>query len=131
MHVGLVMECDYRAGATQEQAFEELFTQMELAEAEGLDGVWLAERHFAAPGGPLDALGVGIPSVASAPLILASAIAARTQRVRIGMAVSVLPLYHPIRLAEEAATVDHISKGRLDFGVGRSGFARAYQGYSS
>jgi alkanesulfonate monooxygenase SsuD/methylene tetrahydromethanopterin reductase-like flavin-dependent oxidoreductase (luciferase family) len=130
MHIGLVMECDYRVGATQEQAFEEFFTQMEIAEAEGLDGVWLAERHFAAPGGPLDALGVGIPSLASAPLILASAIAARTQRVRIGMAVGVLPLYHPIRLAEEAATVDHISKGRLDFGVGRSGFARAYAGYA-
>ena len=129
MHVGLVMECDYRVGATQEEAFEEVFAQMEIAETGGLDGVWLAERHFAAPGRPLDAQGAGIPSVASAPLILASAIAARTRRVRIGMAVSVLPLCHPIRTAEEAATVDQISKGRLDFGVGRSGFPTAYAGY--
>ena len=129
MHVGLVMECDYRVGATQEEAFEEVFTQMEIAETGGIDGVWLAERHFAAPGRPLDAQGAGIPSVASAPLILASAIAARTRRVRIGMAVSVLPLCHPIRTAEEAATVDQISKGRLDFGVGRSGFPTAYAGY--
>ena len=62
-------------------------------------------------------------------MILASAIAARTQRLRIGMAVAVLPLCHPIRMAEEAATVDQVSLGRLDFGVGRSGFATAYEGY--
>jgi alkanesulfonate monooxygenase SsuD/methylene tetrahydromethanopterin reductase-like flavin-dependent oxidoreductase (luciferase family) len=130
MHLGIVMECDYRDGRTQEEAFEEVFALMETAETGGLDGVWLAERHFAAPGRPLDAFGAGIPSIASAPLILASAIAARTSRVRIGIAVSVLPLSHPIRMAEEAATVDQISKGRLDFGVGRSGFPRAYAGYA-
>jgi alkanesulfonate monooxygenase SsuD/methylene tetrahydromethanopterin reductase-like flavin-dependent oxidoreductase (luciferase family) len=124
------MECDYREGMTQEEAFEEAFDLMETAETGGLDGVWLAERHFAAPGGPLDAFGAGIPSIASAPIVLAGAIAARTSRVRIGIAVSVLPLSHPIRLAEEAATVDQISKGRLDFGVGRSGFPRAYAGYA-
>jgi alkanesulfonate monooxygenase SsuD/methylene tetrahydromethanopterin reductase-like flavin-dependent oxidoreductase (luciferase family) len=129
MHLGLVMECDYRAGATLEEAFDESFQIAENSEAWGLDGVWLAERHFAAPRGPLDAMGTGIPSIVSAPLIIASAIAARTTRLRIGIAVSVLPLCHPIRLAEEAATVDQISKGRLDFGVGRSGFPRAYEGY--
>ncbi len=130
MHLGLVMECDYRESATQEEAFEEVSALMEIAETTGLDGVWLAERHFAARGGPLDAFGAGIPSVASAPLIMASAIAARTKRLRVGIAVTVLPLYHPIRIAEEAATVDQISRGRLDFGVGRSGFPRAYAGYS-
>jgi alkanesulfonate monooxygenase SsuD/methylene tetrahydromethanopterin reductase-like flavin-dependent oxidoreductase (luciferase family) len=130
MHLGLVMECDYRDSATQEEAFEEAFALMEMAETLGLDGVWIAERHFAARGGPLDAFGAGIPSIASAPLIMASAIAARTKRLRVGIAVTVLPLYHPIRIAEEAATVDQISRGRLDFGVGRSGFPRAYAGYS-
>ena len=130
MHLGLIMECDYRTGTTQEEAFDEAFAQIELAETYGLDGIWLAERHFAAPGRPLDAFGTGIPSIASVPLILASAIAARTTRLRIGTAVSVLPLCHPIRTAEEAATIDQISKGRLDFGVGRSGFPRAYTGYA-
>jgi alkanesulfonate monooxygenase SsuD/methylene tetrahydromethanopterin reductase-like flavin-dependent oxidoreductase (luciferase family) len=130
MHLGLVMECDYREGTTQEDAFEEAFALLETAETGGLDGVWLAERHFAAPGQSLDAFGAGIPSIASAPLILASAMAVRTSRVRLGLAVGVLPLYHPIRMAEEAATVDQISKGRLDFGVGRSGFPRAYAGYA-
>jgi alkanesulfonate monooxygenase SsuD/methylene tetrahydromethanopterin reductase-like flavin-dependent oxidoreductase (luciferase family) len=49
VHLGLVMECDYRYGTTQEEAFEEAFALMETAETGGLDGVWLAERHFAAP----------------------------------------------------------------------------------
>jgi alkanesulfonate monooxygenase SsuD/methylene tetrahydromethanopterin reductase-like flavin-dependent oxidoreductase (luciferase family) len=129
MHVGLVMECDYRDGRTQEDAFAEAFSIVDIAEEHGIDGVWLAERHFAGPRRPTDPMGGGIPSIASVPLVLAAAIATRTRRVRIGTGVSVLPLCHPVRLAEEAATVDQISKGRLDFGVGRSGFPRAYAGY--
>ena len=129
MHVALVMECDYRRGRSQEEAFEEAFEIADTAETYGLDGVWLAERHFATHRQPTDPMGAGIPSVVSVPLVWASAIAARSERLRIGTGVSVLPLCHPIRLAEEAATVDQISRGRLDFGVGRSGFARAYEGY--
>ena len=129
MHFGLVLECDYREGATQEEAFQEAFNQVDAAEAFGLDGVWLAERHFATPTGQDETRGVGIPSIASAPLVLASAMAARTSRLRIGIAVNVLPLCHPIRMAEEAATVDQISRGRFEFGVGRSGFASAYESY--
>ena len=129
MHVGLVMECDYREGRTQEDAFAEAFSIAEMAEDDGLDGVWLAERHFAGPRRPTDPQGAGIPSIASVPLVLAAAIAARTTRLRIGTGVSVLPLCHPVRTAEEAATVDQISQGRLDFGIGRSGFPRAYAGY--
>jgi len=129
MHFGLVMECDYRYGTTQEDAFQEAFNLVDAAESGGLDGVWLAERHFAAPRNPLDAMGAGIPSIVSAPLIMASAIAARTERLRVGIAVSVLPLNHPVRMAEEVATIDHVSRGRFDFGVGRSGFPRSYEGY--
>ena len=129
MHVGLVMECDYRYGETEQSAFDEAFAMAEAAEMGGLDGVWLAERHFAAPRSPLDTGGAGIPSVVSAPLIISTAIVARYERLRVGVAVNVLPLAHPIRVAEEVATLDHISHGRVEFGVGRSGFARAYEGY--
>lgn len=129
MHFGLVMECDYRYGATEESAFDEAFSMADAAEQGGLDGVWLAERHFAAPRNPSDPAGGGIPSIVSAPLIISSAIAARTQRLRVGVAVNVLPLAHPVRMAEEVATVDQISRGRIDFGVGRSGFVKAYEGY--
>ena len=129
MHVGLVMECDYRYGETEQAAFDEAFAMAEAAEKGGLEGVWLAERHFAAPRSPLDTGGAGIPSVVSAPLIISSAIVARYERLRVGVAVNVLPLAHPVRVAEEVATLDHISRGRVEFGVGRSGFARAYEGY--
>ena len=128
-HVGLVMECDYREGRTQDEAFAEAFEMARLADETGIDGVWLAERHFAAPRTPTDPGGAGIPSVSSVPLLMAGIIAARTERVRVGTGVSVLPLAHPIRLAEEAATVDNISQGRLDFGIGRSSFPRSYHGY--
>ena len=69
-------------------------------------------------------MGAGIPSIAlGAARWLAAAIAARTTRLRIGTGVSVPPALSPhSRTAEEAATVDQISQGRLDFGVGRSGF---------
>ena len=80
--------------------------------------MWLGELHFDPA-----------RSVLSSPLCVASAIAMRTQRMKIGLAVQVLPLCHPLRLAEEAATVDQLSGGRLIFGVGRSGVARTYEAY--
>ena len=129
MHIGLVMECDYRYGETEQAAFDEAFAMAEAAETGGLDGVWLSERHFAAPRSEHDTGGFGIPSVVSSPLILSSAIVARHQRLRVGVAVNVLPLAHPVRMAEEVATLDHISRGRVEFGVGRSGFHRAYEQY--
>jgi alkanesulfonate monooxygenase SsuD/methylene tetrahydromethanopterin reductase-like flavin-dependent oxidoreductase (luciferase family) len=60
---------------------------------------------------------------------VASAIATRTRRVRVGTAVQVLPLNHPLRIAEEVATIDHISQGRFEFGIGRSGVVRSYDTY--
>jgi alkanesulfonate monooxygenase SsuD/methylene tetrahydromethanopterin reductase-like flavin-dependent oxidoreductase (luciferase family) len=115
---GIFHEFQRRAGQTDAEAFAESFAQVDAAERWGLDVVWLAELHF-------------LPerSVASAPLVLASAIATRTRRMKIGIAVQVLPLCHPLRLAEEVATLDHISQGRLIFGVGRSGFPRTYEAY--
>ena len=107
MYAGLVMECDYREKRTQEEAFAEAFSIAELAENYGLDGVWLAERHFAGPRRPTDPMGAGIPSIASVPLVLASAIAARTTRLCIGTGVSVLPLCrHETELAVSDDLID-------------------------
>jgi alkanesulfonate monooxygenase SsuD/methylene tetrahydromethanopterin reductase-like flavin-dependent oxidoreductase (luciferase family) len=118
MHFGIFMEFGSRAGKSEAESFREGFRLVDSAEEMGLDGVWLAELHF----NPTR-------SVLSSPIVVASSIASRTERLRIGMAVHVLPLNNPLRIAEEVATVDQISEGRFEFGVGRSGFARSYDLY--
>ena len=118
MHFGSFMEFEARQGSTQAESFRDGFDLVEAADAWGLDGVWLGEMHF----NPAR-------SVLGAPIVVASSIATRTKRLRVGMAVQVLPLNNPLRIAEEAATVDHISAGRFDFGIGRSGNPRAYDLY--
>jgi alkanesulfonate monooxygenase SsuD/methylene tetrahydromethanopterin reductase-like flavin-dependent oxidoreductase (luciferase family) len=119
MNFGMFTDFHVREHLSQAEAFDESFRQVEEAEKLGIDSVWLSEHHFSPE-----------RSVLASPLVIASSLATRTRRVRIGLAVQVLPLTNPLRVAEEAATVDHISKGRFDFGVGRSGLTRYYQGYN-
>ena len=89
------------------RAYKEMLGQIEYAEELGYDSVWLAEHH----GSPYGSL----PS----PQVAMAAIAKITERMRIGLAVSILPFDHPVRVAEDFAMVDVISNGRLDLGVGR------------
>ena len=118
MQFGSFMEFHSREGMSQAEAFEESLAHVDTAEQLGLDAVWLAESHFSPA-----------RSVLSAPLVIAAAIAGRTRRIKVGTAVQVLPLGNPLRIAEEAATLDHLSQGRFEFGVGRSGLPLAYEGY--
>ncbi len=119
MEFGLFTEFQCPAGMNASTAFDQSMEQMKAAEDLGFDAVWLAEIHFQKD-----------RSVLSAPLVIASALAIATRRVKIGIAVQVLPLSHPLRLAEDVATVDHLSKGRLEFGIGRSGLPGHYQGFN-
>jgi alkanesulfonate monooxygenase SsuD/methylene tetrahydromethanopterin reductase-like flavin-dependent oxidoreductase (luciferase family) len=91
--------------------------QMVLSETLGFDEVWLTEHHFIDYGLSVD------------PATLASALASRTSRVRIGLAAAILPFHDPIRLAEQLALVDIISGGRLDVGVGRGNRPSEFIGY--
>ena len=118
MEFGVFHQFPSLPGRSDADTFAEAFGQIDAAEELGLDVIWLSELHFDPQ-----------RSVLSAPLSIASAIAARTRRIKIGTAVQVLPLCHPLRLAEEGATVDQISRGRLIFGVGRSGLPRTYEDY--
>jgi alkanesulfonate monooxygenase SsuD/methylene tetrahydromethanopterin reductase-like flavin-dependent oxidoreductase (luciferase family) len=111
---GIFLDFQVRHGGSQEEAFRETFELVDLADKMEVDTAWLAESHFNR-NRPL-----------AAQLVIASAIAARTKRLRVGSAVQVLPLIHPLRIAEEAATVDQISEGRFELGVGRSGNVGAY-----
>ena len=117
MHFGIFVE-EMRRGVDQTSAFRDAFDIAERAEALGADCVWLGEIHFTPS-----------RSVISASLQVASSIATRTRRLRVGTAVTVLPLNHPLRTAEEVATLDHISEGRVEFGVGRSGVVKSYDTY--
>jgi alkanesulfonate monooxygenase SsuD/methylene tetrahydromethanopterin reductase-like flavin-dependent oxidoreductase (luciferase family) len=114
MDFGIFTE-QIRRGTSQGDAFRELFELVDAGEKWGLDVVWLAEM-----------LVNPARSVLSAPLLVASWIVARTKRLRVGTAVQLLPLNHPLRVAGEVATLDHLSQGRFDFGIGRSGGPRAY-----
>lgn len=117
MRFGSFLELPRPEGATSTQAYEQTFAHVDMAEELGLDTICLAEFHFT-------------PNrVISSPLMLGSAIAGRTKRIRVATSVLVLPLTNPLRVAEETATLDNISSGRFEFGVGRSGFQVAYDGY--
>jgi len=118
MHFGVFVEEKRHATDDERSAFRDIFEIAEKVDAWGADCVWLGEIHF-----------TPTRSVISASLQVATAIASRTRRVRVGTAVKVLPLDHPLRIAEEVATVDQLSQGRFEFGVGRSGVARSYDTY--
>lgn len=115
MEFGLLYEWQLPAGLGPEaerKALQDIVDQVALGEEVGFKSVWSVEHHF------LENF-----SLASAPEVLLSFIAAATETIRIGHGVRLLPFpyNHPIRAAEQAATLDLLSNGRLEFGSGRSG----------
>lgn len=93
---------------SESQFYDHLFEQMELLDRLGYDDVWVTEHHFSEYGGMI-----------SHPPTFLSAVARTTRQIHLGVAVSVVPVHHPIQTAEAYAMVDVISHGRLEFGVGR------------
>ena len=85
------------------------------AEEVGLNSAWIGEHHFSTLG------------VLSCPDLVLAQVAARTKKIRLAPAVTVLPLHHPIRVAEQWATLDMLSGGRVDFAAGRGYDRREYE----
>jgi alkanesulfonate monooxygenase SsuD/methylene tetrahydromethanopterin reductase-like flavin-dependent oxidoreductase (luciferase family) len=110
---------DFRrpGGGDYPEYYAECLAEVALADRLGLSTVWLSEHHLTPDG------------MTPAPLVLAAAIAARTSMIQIGTSVLVLPLHHPLRLAEEAATVDLLSGGRLVLGVGQGYAEREFAAF--
>jgi alkanesulfonate monooxygenase SsuD/methylene tetrahydromethanopterin reductase-like flavin-dependent oxidoreductase (luciferase family) len=104
-------------GRTGTDILTEEMEQMVLSERLGFASVWLTEHHYADYG------------LSSAPSVLAATLAARTERVTIGTAVYVVPFHHPLRLAEETATLDILSGGRLVVGIGRGNRPLEFAGH--
>lgn len=99
---------------TPRSLYSDLLEQAVVGEELGFKAIWLAEHHFTR-------YGLGASS-----LVIASNIAARTNRIRLGTAVLIPPLHHPVRLAEDTATLDLLSDGRLDVGFGRGASTSEY-----
>ncbi len=119
MKFGLFYQLPCAPEQNEVTRYYETIEQIVYADELGFDSAWLAELHFNRPF-----------SIMPSPLILATAIAQRTKHIRLGTAVALLPLQHPLRTAEDAAVVDILSNGRLDFGVGRGTIALHFQGFN-
>ncbi|MQA84297.1 MAG: LLM class flavin-dependent oxidoreductase [Streptosporangiales bacterium] len=108
MKFGLFILGDHRdPSVSHKERLDQFMEQVELAESLGFDSVWFAEHHFTPYG------------LVGNTLTMAAAAAVRTERVRIGTGIVIVPFMHPLRLAEEASMVDVLSGGRLDLGLGR------------
>ena len=118
MKFGLFFQAPEAPGQSHAERYGEMLDLIALADSLGFDVAWLAELHFG-----------GAFSLLSNPLMIVPVIAQRTRRIRIGTAVSLLPLHQPLGLAEQAATADLLSGGRLEFGVGRGSIPSQFHGF--
>jgi len=118
MRFGFFDQLPCAAGFSEQQRYRDIMAQIELGDELGFDTAWLGELHFGRAF-----------SILADPLMVLAAAAQRTTRIRLGTAVMLLPLHHPVKIAEEAAIVDILSDGRLEFGVGRGAFPLYYAGF--
>src|SRR5215831_13172368 len=98
--------------------YSEMFRQVEFVEHAGFDSIWLTEHHFTDDG------------YLSAVMPVLAAIASRPRHVTIGSYVLLAPFYHPLRLAEDSATIDVISNGRLRLGIGLGYRGEEFDGFA-
>ena len=115
----LIVTCGIRTLPGRGQSLADLYRdhleEAVLAEELGFDSVWASEHHFSP-----DAWN---PS----PFVFLAAVAARTERVRLGTYVLLLPLHNPVRVAEDVAVLDNISRGRVDLAVGVGSARREFR----
>jgi alkanesulfonate monooxygenase SsuD/methylene tetrahydromethanopterin reductase-like flavin-dependent oxidoreductase (luciferase family) len=119
MDVGLFFLMQRDEAWSEQAVYDSTLEQMLAAEPLGYHSVWIAEHHFNDYG------------LCPTPPVLAAFVAARTTTLRLGMGVSLLPLHHPVDLAENLAVLDVVSGGRLDVGIGRGGTLQDYQTFQS
>ncbi|HEV8718766.1 MAG TPA: LLM class flavin-dependent oxidoreductase [Candidatus Binatia bacterium] len=117
MQFGLFTVFDFFPDRQSEMAYyQDTLDLMISAEKLGFNSVWVGEEHFYSVG------------ICPSPQLFLTVLARETTRLRLGTAVSLLPLEHPLRKAEDFAMLDLLSGGRLDFGVGRGSFPKHFEG---
>src|SRR5262249_35330998 len=99
------------------QVYERALSRIEIMDKTGYDAVWLAEHHF------------NSFSVCPSVHLMGTHVAARTQRLPIGTAVTLAAFYHPLRIAEEVALLDVLSGGRVNWGAGRGFDATEFRAF--
>lgn len=118
MKFGLFTLFDFFADLQNERDyFRDTIALLKEAEALGYDSVWVGEEHFYSFG------------ICPNPQMFLAALARETTTMRLGTAISVLPLEHPLRKAEEFALLDQLSNGRADFGAGTGGIPKHFAGF--
>jgi natural product biosynthesis luciferase-like monooxygenase protein len=118
MKFGLHYLLSCAEGQSPAQRYRETLEQAVHAESLGFESVWPVEHHFNSTA-----------SILPCPALFLAAVAARTSTIRLGTAIVQLPLAHPMRIAEELATLDVLSGGRVEFGVGRGGNPSHFAGF--
>jgi alkanesulfonate monooxygenase SsuD/methylene tetrahydromethanopterin reductase-like flavin-dependent oxidoreductase (luciferase family) len=96
---------------SEAQRIYEALDQIPYAEQQGFDSVWFSEHHFRP-----------VWSHNSAPDLTLAAASQRTSRIRLGIGVVLAPIHHPLHVAQRMATLDILSRGRVDVGIGRTGY---------
>ena len=116
---GLFFQLPQADGQDVPQRYRDTIAQVVHGDRIGWDAAWLAEMHF-----------VREFSVLPSPIVTMAAAAAQTERITLGTGVTLVPLLDPIRAAEDAATLDIISNGRLEYGVGRGSIGEHFAGFN-
>jgi alkanesulfonate monooxygenase SsuD/methylene tetrahydromethanopterin reductase-like flavin-dependent oxidoreductase (luciferase family) len=118
MKFGLHFQLPCSPDQSPVQRYRDTLDQAAHAETLGFDSVWPVEQHFNPD-----------LSIMPAPLLMLAALAERTRTLRLGIAIILLPLSHPLRVAEEIATLDVISNGRVEFGIGRGAVPNHFRAF--
>jgi alkanal monooxygenase alpha chain len=114
MNIGVYLTTAVPPGREQGEIIDSSLEYARLAEELNYESVWVLEHHFTKYG------------ICSSPLIMAAFILGGTRRLKVGTAISILTIEHPVRIAEQAALLDQLSKGRFLFGIGRGLFNRDF-----
>ena len=123
MRIGLFYQIQvpkpWTAASESERIYEAL-EQIPFAEQQGFESVWFSEHHFRP-----------VWSHNSAPDLTLAAVSQRTQTIRLGIGVVLAPIHHPLHIAQRMATLDILSRGRVDVGLGRTGYPYQLTPYGS
>jgi alkanal monooxygenase alpha chain len=114
MKFGIFLTTAQPPSLSEQEVLRRSLEYTQLAETLHFDGAWVLEHHFTSFG------------ICSSPITMCAFLLGQTRRIRVGTAISIVALDHPLRLAEQVGLLDQLSGGRFDFGVGRGMFTKDF-----